>query len=143
MNALYNELLRRQFATRGYVRPQLQPQFHWWQGASGTWYIHTVYALSQWPAFDQQNYIFARKQSDGRVSAIYIGETGDGLSRRYGHEKLNPAITLGATHVHVHLLARSRQARLDVETDLRHGHPTLLNEQGIGFSQPRSPFGPL
>ena len=143
-NPLLEELLRRQRQARGYVQPQMQkPQLHWWQGASGLWYIHNVYALSEWPEFNEQNYIFVRKQPSGSASAIYIGQTGDGPNRTHRHEKLIPAIILGATHVHVHLLARSQQARLNVETDLRHGHSTLLNEQGNALSRLRAPFGLL
>src|SRR5215510_5052080 len=105
MSSLFNPFYRQQ-----------SPQFHWWQGASGIWYIHTVYPLSEWPRFVWQNYIVARRESDGLVSALYIGQTGDGEHRPPTHEKLIPAIVLGATHVHVHLLAMSRQHRLDVET---------------------------
>lgn len=67
----------------------------------------------------------------------YIGETGDLGERIDRHEKFLPALRLGATEVHVHLFALSRQQRLDIETDLRRAHPTLLNEQGIaGLSSP-------
>jgi hypothetical protein len=142
-NPLFEELLRRERLAHGRMRRQYQePQFHWWQGVSGLWYVHSVYALANWPEFNEQNYVFARKEANGLVSPIYIGQTADGRNRRHRHEKLIPAIILGATHVHVHLLARSHQARLNVETDLRNGHRTLLNEQGSALPQHRRLFGP-
>lgn len=114
------------------ILPSSQYQFHWWQGLSGLWYVHTVLPLHQWRAFDSMNYILTRSRYDGLFDPLYIGETGDGQDRVAGHEKLEPALQLGATHVHVHLLAETRYQRLAIETDLRHRHPTPLNKQGIG-----------
>jgi hypothetical protein len=114
----------------------------WWQGASGAWYIHTVYRMRAVPDFRACNYLFAGPGFDGRRQPYYIGETGDldqGIDR---HEKFLPAMRLGATEVHVHLLAVSKQQRLDIETDLRRGHPTALNEQSRG-GFPRSSLGNL
>jgi hypothetical protein len=48
------------------------------------------------------------------------------------HEKLVPAIFMGANEVHVHLLAHSRAERLRIETDLRRGQLPPLNEQSSG-----------
>ncbi len=111
-----------------------EPQNWWWQGAAGAWYIHTVYPIRAVPDFKACNYIFAGPRFDGKRQPYYIGESGDFAERIDRHEKFLPALRLGATEVHVHLLAASRQQRLNIETDLRRGHPTPLNEQSVaGF----------
>ena len=110
----------------------------WWQGASGAWYIHSVYPIHLVPDFRACNYIFAGPRFDGMRQPYYIGESGDFGERIDRHEKFSPARRLGATEVHGHLLAASRQQRLDIETDVRRGHPTPLNEQRIADLRPPS-----
>jgi hypothetical protein len=46
-------------------------------------------------------YIFAYKAKDGLWYALYIGQTDDFSSRLPFHERLDEAIQLGATHIHV------------------------------------------
>ncbi len=114
----------------GYFRPA-DPPMHRWQGASGRWYYFTVYPISAIPSWIAGcNYIFARPRFDQANSRepLYIGEKGD-TDRFTNHEKLTPALRLGATELHVHLSAKSRGERLDIETDLRHAHRTPLNAQ--------------
>ncbi len=85
------------------------------------------------PELEGCNYILARPRLDGRGfrDALYIGQTKNGDNRLSisRHEKFLPAQRLGATEVHVHLLTTFTQERLDIETDLRHEHPTPLNNQ--------------
>ena len=116
---------------------------HWWQGASGRWYIHTIYPIHSIPEFIRAcNYIFARPgnlthfDGTGERVPLYIGESGEFDERLDRHEKLGQALRLGATEIHIHLLAQSRQERVNVETDLRHAHATPLN----GQPTPTSPF---
>jgi hypothetical protein len=141
MNAFRSPIIDAQMQRRNAFA--IWPAFHWWQGASQNWYIHSVYQLSEWPAFDWQNYILARLEADGRVTPLYIGQTGDGRDRTTRHEKYLPAILLGATHVHIHLLAHSREARFGIETDLRRGHYTPLNQQSTGSNSLARPVGLL
>lgn len=111
---------------------------HWWQGSSGSWYIHTIYPINSVLDFKACNYIFARPRFDGTREPFYIGQSGEFDQRLARHEKLGAAIRLGATEVHIHFLARSQQERLDIETDLRRGHVTPLNAQPT----PALPFLP-
>ena len=108
--------------------PAVRQVFHWWQGISGQWYVHTVYPFEGLPDIGSCNYILVRRRFDYRAEALYIGQKGD-TDRFSRHEKFEPARRLGASEVHIHLLADSRQQRFEVETDLRNGHPTPLNEQ--------------
>jgi hypothetical protein len=103
--------------------------FHWWQGRSGSWFIHTAYPIYSVPDCDFCNYIFVRRRSDGVCEPLYIGQSGEGRVRLRAHEKFLPAIFIGANEIHMHFLARSKQLRVHVETDLRNGHWTSLNEQ--------------
>jgi hypothetical protein len=84
--------------------------------------------------FDAANYIFAAwAPAERRFRPLYIGQSGQFGFRWDTHEKKGPAIGLGATHVLVHLLGKSKQERLDIESDLRRAWPTPLNEQGLGL----------
>jgi hypothetical protein len=121
---------------------------HQWQGQSRRWYLFTIYAIDHVPSFIRAcNYIFARPRFDGTREPFYIGESGDFDKELASHKKLESARRLGATELHVHFLANSLWERLDIETDLRRGHWTPLNEQptpagvlGLG-EPPRSAFG--
>ncbi len=127
-------------------------QLYWWQGASGHGYVHTVYPIHAIPDFIKAcNYIFARPRFDGTREPLYIGESGAFDQRLNSHEKLGAALRLGATEAHIHFLAESQQERLNIETDLRHGHPTPLNQQLTSplrmlanlLSPPSTPFASL
>jgi hypothetical protein len=105
---------------------------HRWQGASGQWYVFNIYPISAVPDWISScNYVLARPRFDAMQARepFYFGESGDFRKEFGSHPKLWPAQLLGATEVHIHLLAKSRSERLDIETDLRRGHWTPLNYQ--------------
>lgn len=96
-------------------------RFHFWAGASGRRYVHTVYSLIECPALPSGNYVLVHRDGDGRRLVLAIGRV------RHEAPSLNLAeirrrgAELGANEVHVHLLApNSKQSRL-IETDLRSG----------------------
>lgn len=99
-----------------------------WQGASGAWFLHTIYPFTDRLPFDNVNYVFARRNLNGTVTPLYIGQTEDGSTRFPTHEKFKPARALGANELHIHFGSGTR-SRLDIETDLRRGHWTPLNDQ--------------
>jgi hypothetical protein len=116
-----------------YLTPPTADPIVQWQGRSGRWYPFSVMSFASifsWPDREQCVYIFARQSTrhSGLRDPLYIGEKGE-TDRFANHDKLDPARRLGAIEFHVHLLATSRRERLDIETDLRHGHWTPLNEQ--------------
>jgi hypothetical protein len=73
--------------------------FHYWRGASGRRYLHSVYSLIGCPALPRANYI---------------------LVRRYQGAKC------GANEVHIHLLAETAEERGKVEADLLDAHTRRL-----------------
>jgi hypothetical protein len=111
--------------------PTAERPMHKWRGISGRWYNFSIYPINAIPSWITEcNYIFARPRFDqaNTREPFYIGETGN-TDRFKNHEKMAPALRLGASELHIHFLAKSRWERLDIETDLRHGHWTPLNEQ--------------
>ncbi len=120
--------------------PAPEAALHRWQGASGQWYFFSIYSLHgipDWLSSCCCNYIFASPRH-GLTQArepFYIGEKGD-TDRFANHEKLKRALALGATELHVCFTAESKWHRLDIETDLRNGHRTPLNEQPTRAPEP-------
>jgi hypothetical protein len=119
----------------------------WWQGASGQWYIHTVFPFSEKTFVQGANYVMVRREWDGKRSGLYIGQSDNLSARLPKHEKIAAARMLGANEIHMHLLASSSSERFRIETDLRNGHRTPLNEQSapsfaglLGAGHPPGPY---
>jgi hypothetical protein len=96
-------------------------RFHFWTGASGKRYVHTVYELVECPPLPAANYVLVRREANGRRQILSIGRVSDAapslnlaVIRRRGAE-------LGADEVHVHLLADTAKLSKLVEFDLRTG----------------------
>lgn len=103
---------------------------HWWRGSDGRWLLFSIYPINHIPDdLGACIYIAAFPLPDGLRRPLYIGQTGDGGERFPRHEKLGPAIRLGATELHIHFGPALKQERLDIETALRNVHRTPLNEQ--------------
>jgi hypothetical protein len=115
------------------------PQTCNWQGASGAIFPHLVFPLCHDLPVAAVNYIMARRETDGRVCALYIGHTKDGSVRFPQHEKLGWAKLLGGNELHL-LFGGTKQQRLDIETDLRHAYRAPLNEQPTPASAPIAGF---
>jgi hypothetical protein len=93
--------------------------FHYWRGASGRRYLHSVYSLIGCPALPQANYILVRRHEDGTRSPLHIGQTrDDAVTLNLAHLRHTGA-KLGANEVHLHLLAETAEQRSQVETDLK------------------------
>ncbi|HML93120.1 hypothetical protein [Methyloceanibacter sp.] len=92
--------------------------FHYWRGASGRRYLHSVYSLVGCPALPQANFILVRRHEDGTRVALAFGNTkDDAMSLNLAHLRHEGA-KIGANEVHIHLLADTAHARRFVEADL-------------------------
>ena len=97
-------------------------RFHFWSGASGQRYVHSVYSLLECPEVPAANFLLVHRDGAGRREVLAIGRL------RHGSGSLNLAeirqrgARLGANEVHVHFLAPSAEQRRVVELDLRAGH---------------------
>jgi len=97
--------------------------FHYWRGASGRRYLHSVYTLIGCPAMPQANYILVRRRDDGTRTPLAFGQaTDDASSLNHAHLRHQGA-RLGANEVHIHLLAETAEERAAVEADLIAAHP--------------------
>lgn len=96
--------------------------FHYWRGASGRRYLHSVYTLVGCPALPQANYILVRRHEDGSREALAFGDTkDDAISLNLAHLRHQGA-KIGANEVHIHLLADTAHDRALVEADLTAAH---------------------
>jgi hypothetical protein len=96
--------------------------FHYWRGASGRRYLHSVYTLVGCPALPQANYILVRRHTDGTREALAFGNTkDDAISVNLAHLR-HAAAKCGANEIHVHLLAETAHDRALVEADLTAAH---------------------
>jgi hypothetical protein len=96
--------------------------FHYWRGASGKRYLHSVYTLIGCPALPQANYILVRRYADGSRVALAFGQTKDeAISLNLAHLRYQGA-KCGANEVHLHLLAETPEERGLAEDDLALAH---------------------
>jgi len=101
--------------------------FHYWRGASGRRYLHSVYTLIGCPALPRANYILVRRYDDGRRTALAFGQTkDDAVSLNLAHLRHEGA-KCGANEVHIHLLAETPDERAAAEADLIAAHTRRLS----------------
>ena len=99
-----------------------------WEGASGQEYKYWLHDLpTSFKAGQDGNYIYCKIENDAWVP-IYIGQ-GDVGTRISDHHQAQCIARKGATHIHVHT-RKSKQARLDEESDLLAAHPEAYAPTG-------------
>lgn len=107
-------------------------RFHFWSGASGQRYVHTVYSLIDCPATPAANYVLVRRDASGVCHALAVGRVSEEAPSLNLARIRQLGATLGATEVHVHLLAgNARQGKL-IEFDLKSGQ---LGEGSVPATQ--------
>lgn len=92
--------------------------FHYWRGAAGRRYLHSVYSLIGCPALPRANYILVRRYDDGTRAALAFGQTRDETASLNLAHLRHQGAKCGANEVHIHLLAETAEARAQVEDDL-------------------------
>jgi hypothetical protein len=95
------------------------PRFHFWTGASGKRYVHTVYSLFDCPPLGLASYVLVRRASKTERQVLAIGRLSHEQASLNLAEIRQRAATLGADEVHVHLLATTANECQAVEVDLR------------------------
>ncbi len=96
-------------------------RFHFWTGASGKRYVHTVYELLDCPALPSANYILVRREPGARRKVLSIGRVSHPAASLNLAEIRQRGAELSADEVHVHLLAETPKLSKLVEFDLRTG----------------------
>jgi hypothetical protein len=102
--------------------PQEVPaRLHFWRGASGRRYVHSVYSLIDCPALPTASYVLVQRQEGGRRHPLHIACC-DAAAPTLNLARIRQrGATLGANEVHVHFpAAADEEARL-VAFDLRAG----------------------
>ena len=95
--------------------------FHYWEGLTGSRYLHSVYSLQDCPELPKANYIMVRKLENGEAIPLFIGQTiADATSLNLAHIR-QKAARLGANEIHIHVMTDSHKERADVERDLLKG----------------------
>lgn len=100
---------------------ELTDRFHFWSGASGQRYVHTVYELIDCPEVPAANFLLVHRDSAGRRIVLAIGHATHSAGSMNLAEIRQRGARLGANEVHIHLLAPSAQQRRMIELDLRAG----------------------
>ena len=95
------------------------PRFHFWTGASGKRYVHTVYSLFDCPPLEAANYVLVKRTGKSSRTLLAIGRLTNDTASLNLAEIRQRAATLGADEVHVHLLAGSSRESQAVEVDLK------------------------
>jgi hypothetical protein len=101
--------------------PEPRARFHFWSGASGQRYVHTVYDLLDCPEVPAANFLLVRRDASGRRSVLAIGHLKHDAASLNLAELRHRGARLGANEVHVHLLASTAEQRRKIELDLRAG----------------------
>ena len=102
-----------------------------WTGKSGKKYKYYVHPLGANFKDEGGNYIFCKKNPQGRWTPQYVGQTNSLKDRLGHHEKEACAKRNGATHIHAHLNS-TESSRLVEEKDLVTNYKPTCNEQLVG-----------
>lgn len=92
--------------------------FHYWRGASGKRYLHTVFPLVDCPLMPKVNYILVHCGPDGVRRPLDIGQTVSGAESLNLAHLRHKAARLGANEIHVHFMADTDAERRAAEIDL-------------------------
>lgn len=99
--------------------PDLADRFHFWTGATGRRYVHTVYSLLECPALPMGNYILVNRDAAGHRAVLALGTASHEAASMNLAEIRHRGAELGANEVHIHLLAATPRLSKLVEFDLR------------------------
>ncbi|MGE0023139.1 MAG: hypothetical protein AB7S70_05840 [Hyphomicrobium sp.] len=94
-------------------------RFHFWSGASGRRYVHTVYDLVDCPEIPAANFLLVHRDATGRRTVLALGHLKHNAASLNLAEIRHRGARLGANEVHIHLLGANAHDRRTIELDLR------------------------
>lgn len=103
-------------------KPTGNERFQFWTGASGARYVHTVYSLLTCPTLPASNFILIKRDADGEPNVLSIGQLTNSATSLNLAEIRRRGAELGATEVHIHLLADDSKHAMSIQQDLQAGH---------------------
>jgi hypothetical protein len=99
--------------------PQVPARVHFWRGASGRRYVHTVYSLIECPPMPKAGFLLVRRDETGRREVLHIA-LGDSDAPTLNLAQIRQrGAMLGANEVHVHFLTGTDAERRLAVCDLR------------------------
>ncbi len=113
------QFARPQLPSFGFADASADPdvQFWYWRGASGRKYIHSVYAPDDCPPLPGAVYVAVAREGTNR-HVLAVGRFSNVLDKPHVVANRLQLLRLGATEIHVHLLAKSLEQAEFVEKDL-------------------------
>src|SRR2546426_9911366 len=88
---------------------------HWWQGASGRWYIHTIYPIHAVPDFITAcNYIFTVPSLTGRGNPSISVRVTNLIGDHTGQAHINTEIYFSCRHYYFHYRCSDSERHLAV-----------------------------
>ena len=101
----------------------------YWPGTSEEEYGYQIYPIATDFEDSPGNYIYAKKNNQGKWDAVYIGQTSSLRDRFANHNKKSCILSHGATHIHVHNGSNNEQTRKAEEKDLIANCKPVCNDQ--------------
>ena len=98
-----------------------------WIGASGIWYLHSIFPVGTPPLAAPGTYIFVRRDSDRKRTALYIGESSDVLTGVTMNARWMPSMLMGFNEIHAHYLLPTESLRQAAVRDLCKRHRPVLS----------------
>lgn len=88
-----------------------------WQGASGGWYIHSVYGMDEELPFESGNLVLVCPDGRGGFEPVWV----DAFGPDQGRPNLRrlTAVHAGVTQAHVHVLAKTAEERERITRDIQ------------------------
>lgn len=108
---------------------------HFWRGASGRRYVHSVYSLIECPPLPPSSYLLVKRDEAGHRTVLHVGEGRSDAATLNLAQVRQRGAALGANEVHVHFMAASPAQRQLALCDLRAG---LLDELSAEPARRRS-----
>ena len=105
---------------------------HFWRGASGRRYAHTVYSLIECPPLPRAAYLLIHRDPAGQRQVLHIGSTESSAPSLNLARLRQRGASLGANEVHVHFPAETPEQRQLVVCDLRAAQLGALDAEPAG-----------
>ena len=106
-------------------------KFCFWRGASGDRYVHHIFSLIECPELPASNYVLVGTDDNGRRKVLHVGRTTNSTASLNLAETRLRGARLGATEVHVHLLAETDVQRRLIDMDLHTGLFAVTEGQSL------------
>lgn len=98
-------------------------------GKSGKKYTYMFFKIGEAFGAAPANYIFCKETTEGKMRAIYIGQTGNFSERFDNHHRMPCIKQEGATHICAHKSSSSEPTRKAEEDDLIAKYNPICNRQ--------------